>query len=214
VPERRHDLTEGRLYGLAFNKATMTGTWIGPLNPLDPDSDMRARGFQPSVWGFTKAEGIVGAAGSDGIGGGSISMNESGAGADPGRVWRFSQLGGDTIRGEVLVEGDFAQLSRPDNLRYNDAGDLFIMEDHSGGDFTGHTETGDKNDIWVLPRGSQGAGNLTLFATLPHRFEPTGPWFSNDSRILYLSIQADPPFHSRVLAITREGGNFNQPFDR
>jgi hypothetical protein len=214
VPDRRNDLTEGRLYGLAFNKATMTGTWIGPLNPLDPDSDMRARGFQPSVWGFTKAEGIVGAAGSDGIGGGSIAMNESGAGADPGRVWRFTQLGGDTIRGEVVVEGDFAQLSRPDNLRYNGAGDLFIMEDHSGGDFTGHTEAGGKNDIWVLPRGSQGAANLTLFATLPNRFEPTGPWFSNDSRILYLSIQSDPPFHSRVIAITREGGNFNQPFDR
>jgi secreted PhoX family phosphatase len=118
------------------------------------------------------------------------------------------------IRGEVLVEGDCAQLSRPDNLRYNDAGDLFIMEDHSGGDFAAHTETGGKNDIWMLPRGSQGAGNLTPFATLPHRFEPTGPWFSNDSRILYLSIQADPPFHSRVIAITREGGNLNQPFDR
>jgi secreted PhoX family phosphatase len=141
-------------------------------------------------------------------------MNESGAGADPGRVWRFTQLGSDTIRGEVLVEGDFAQLSRPDNLRYNDAGDLFIMEDHSGGDFTGHTETGDKNDIWVLPRGSQGGANLILFATLPHRFEPTGPWFSNDNQILYLSIQADPPFHSRVIAIRRGGGNFNQPFDR
>jgi secreted PhoX family phosphatase len=214
VPDRRNDLTEGRLYGLAFDKATMTGTWIGPLNPLDPDSDMRARGFQPSVWGFTKAEGIVGAAGSDGVGEGSIAMNESGAGADPGRVWRFTQLGSDTIRGEVLVEGDFAQLSRPDNLRYNDAGDLFIMEDHSGGDFTGHTETGDKNDIWVLPRGSQGGANLILFATLPHRFEPTGPWFSNDNQILYLSIQADPPFHSRVIAIRRGGGNFNQPFDR
>jgi hypothetical protein len=72
----------------------MTGTSIGPLNPLDPDTDMRGRGFQPSVWGFTKAEGMVGAAGSRGVGGGSITMNESGAGADPGRVWRFTQLGG------------------------------------------------------------------------------------------------------------------------
>jgi hypothetical protein len=42
TPDAR-DLTTGELYGLAFNKATMTGTWIGPLNPLDPDSDMRAR---------------------------------------------------------------------------------------------------------------------------------------------------------------------------
>ena len=213
VPDRRRDLTKGRLYGLAFNKATMTGRWIGPLNPFDPDTDMRGRGFQPSVWGFVKIEGIVGAAGSAGIGGSSLTMTESSAGGDPGRVWKFTQLGGDTIRGQVLVEGDFAQLSRPDNLRYNDAGDLFIMEDHSSGDFTGHAETGGKNDIWVLPRGSQGAANLILFATLPHRFEPTGPWFSNDNQILYLSIQADAPLHSRVIAITREGGNFNQPYD-
>src|SRR5215204_7640386 len=55
TPDAR-DLTTGELYGLAFNKATMTGTWIGPLNPLDPDSDMRARGFQPAVWGFRSEE--------------------------------------------------------------------------------------------------------------------------------------------------------------
>jgi hypothetical protein len=51
-------------------------------------------------------------------------------------------------------------------------------------------------------------------AALPNRFEPTGPWFSNDNRILYLSIQADPPFQSRVIAIQRTGGNFDQPYDR
>jgi Bacterial protein of unknown function (DUF839) len=214
VPDRRRDLTTGKLYGLAFNHATMTGTWIGPLDPLDPDADMRAHGFQPSVWGFTKAEGIIGAAGSQGVGGSSLTMSESSAGGDPGRIWRFTQLGGATIRGEVLVEGDFGRLSRPDNMRYTDAGDLFLMEDHSGGDFTNHPETGNQNDIWILPRGKQGADNLILFATLPHRFEPTGPWFSNDNRVLYLSIQADPPFHSRVIAISREGGNFNQPYDR
>jgi uncharacterized protein len=214
VPDRRRDLTTGKLYGLAFDRATMTGTWIGPLNPFDPDSDMRARGFQPSVWGFTKIEGIVASGSSDAAGGNSVTMAESSAGGDPGRVWRFTQLGGDTIRGEVLVEGDFARLSRPDNLRYTDAGDLFIMEDHSGGDFTGHPETGDHNDIWILPRGEEGAANLIQFATLPNRFEPTGPWFSFDNHVLYLSIQADPPFHSRVIAITRESGNFNQPYDR
>jgi secreted PhoX family phosphatase len=111
-------------------------------------------------------------------------------------------------------KGDFARLSRPDNLRYTDAGDLFLMEDHSGGDFTAHPETGGANDVWILPRGAEGAANLVLFATLPNRFEPTGPWFSPDGEHLYLSVQADPPFHSRVIAISREEGNFNQPYDR
>jgi secreted PhoX family phosphatase len=66
----------------------------------------------------------------------------------------------------------------------------------------------------VLPRGETGAENLELFATLPNRFEPTGMWFSNDNRIMYLSVQAAPPFQSRVIAIQRTGGNFNQPYDR
>jgi hypothetical protein len=52
------------------------------------------------------------------------------------------------------------------------------------------------------------------FATLPNRFEPTGPWFRFDGEVLCLSIQADPLFHSRVIAITREGATFNQPYDR
>jgi secreted PhoX family phosphatase len=56
--------------------------------------------------------------------------------------------------------------------------------------------------------------NLIPFASMPNRFEPTGPWFSNDNHILYLSVQADPPFRSRVIAIQRTGGNFNQPYDR
>jgi len=35
-----------------------------------------------------------------------------------------------------------------------------------------------------------------------------------DNWILYLSIQADPPFQSTVIAIQRTGGNFNMPYDR
>jgi uncharacterized protein len=213
VPDRGGDLSSGKLYGLAFNRATMTGTWIGPLNPLDPDSDMRARGFQPSVWGFVKHEGIVSTAGAHAGGGNALLMSESGAGAqDPGRIWRFTHLGGDTMRGEVLVEGDWARLARPDNLRMNDAGDAFFMEDHSSGDFN-NPGTGGMNEIWILPRGEEGAQNLILFATLPNRTEPTGPWFSFDNELLYLSVQADPPHRSRVIAI-RHPGNFNQPYNR
>ncbi|MFL5917484.1 MAG: alkaline phosphatase PhoX [Gaiellaceae bacterium] len=211
VPDKHRDLTTGELYGLAFNKATMSGTWIGPLNPLDPDSDMRSRGFQPALWGFNKAEGMVGTASSDGVGGNAVYFSESGVGADPGRIWRIDHLGNDGfVTGRVVVAGDFARLGRPDNLRFTDAGDLFIMEDHSASDFN-RGATGNVNQTWVLPRHEEGAENLILFGTTPD--EATGPWFSFDNKLLYLSIQADPPRVSHVIAI-RHPGNFNQPYDR
>ena len=211
TPDSRRDLTTGKLYGLAFNRATMHGTWIGPLNPLDPDSDMRARGFQPALWGFNKAEGMVGTASSNGVGGHAIYFSESGVGADPGRIWMIDHLGGDPfVTGHVVVEGDFARLGRPDNLRFNDAGDLFIMEDHSASDFN-RGATGRVNQIWILPRHQEGAENLILFASTPD--EPTGPWFSFDNKLLYLSVQADPPRASHVIAI-RHPSNFNRPYDR
>jgi secreted PhoX family phosphatase len=210
VPDKRRDLTTGSLYGLAFSKATGTGTWIGPLNPLDPDTDMRSRGFQPSAWGFNKAEGIVGTAGSSGVGGNAVYFTESGVGADPGRVWTLDHLGNDPfVTGHVVVEGDFARLGRPDNLRFTDAGDLFVMEDHSASDFS-RGATGNVNQIWVLPRHEEGAENLVLFGATPD--EPTGPWFSFDNKLLYLSIQADPPRISHVVAI-RHPRNFNRPYN-
>lgn len=211
TPDNHRDLTHGELFGLAFNKATMSGMWIGPLNPLDPDTDMRSRGFQPAVWGFNKAEGIVGTASSDGVGGNAVYFSESGVGADPGRIWTLDHLGNDPfVTGHVVVEGDFARLGRPDNLRFTDAGDLFIMEDHSASDFN-RGATGNVNQIWVLPRGQEGAENLVLFGATPD--EPTGPWFSFDNQLLYLSIQADPPRVSHVIAI-RAPKSFNQPVYR
>lgn len=210
TPDRRSDLTKGELYGLAFNKAAGTGTWIGPLNPLDPDADMRARGFQPAIWGFVKPEGIVGTASSSAHGGNAVYFSESGSGADPGRIWRLDHLGNDgTVSGHVVVQGDFARLARPDNLRFTDAGDLFLFEDHSASDFN-RGATGNVNQVWVLPRGEEGAANLVLFAQTSD--EPTGPWFSNDNKLLYLSIQAESPRVSRIIAI-RHPGNFNQPYD-
>ena len=173
------------------------GTWVGPLNPLDPDADMRARGVPPAIWGFTKAEGIVGTH-ADGRGGKAVYFTESGAGADPGRVWKLEVGNKNFVKGHVVVEGDFARLGRPDNLRFSPGGDLFIMEDHSASDFA-RGATGNVNQIWVLPHHKEGSSNLVLFGQTAD--EPTGPWFSDNGKLLYLSIQADPPRVSRVIAI-------------
>jgi uncharacterized protein len=210
VPDQGSDLTTGKLYGLFFNRATNTGTWVGPLNPLDPENDMIARVGPPNATNsFGKAEGIVATAGSATLGGNAVVFSESGFGTDPGRVWKLTDLSQDLVKGEVLAEGDFGRLSRPDNLRFNDAGDLFILEDHGSSEFA---QAGGSNDVWVLPRGETGAENLVLFATLPSRGEPTGPWFSNDGKLLYLSVQREG-LPSHVIAI-RSPGNFNQPYDR
>jgi hypothetical protein len=211
VPDNGHDLTTGKLYGLSFDRATGTGVWIGPLDPLAPEADMIAHGQNPATRGFFKAEGMVATASSSGVGGDAIYFSESGVGADPGRIWTIDHLGNDPfVTGHVVVEGDFARLGRPDNLRFTDAGDLFIMEDHSASDFN-RGATGNVNQIWVLPRKQEGAANLILFAATPD--EPTGPWFSFDNQLLYLSLQADPPRVSHVIAI-RHPQNFNQPYDR
>ena len=212
VPDSRRDLTTGRLYGLVFNKVTGTGFWVGPLNPMDPDLDMRSRGYQPSLFGFNKAEGMVATASSSTRGGNAVYFSESGFGADPGRIWTLDHLGNDGfVTGHVVVEGDWARLGRPDNLRFTDAGDLFINEDHSGSDWRNNPSTGGVNQIWVLPRNEEGTDNLVLFGVTPD--EPTGPWFSFDNKLMYLSIQADPPRRSHVIAIEHPG-NFNQPYNR
>jgi secreted PhoX family phosphatase len=208
VPDRANDLTTGSLYGLVFDRATSSGHWVGPLDPFNAEADMVARaGPATAANSFEKAEGMLTAASGD-----AVVFTESGALPNPGNVWKLTDLSQETVHGQIIVAGSFARMARPDNIRFTDAGDLFIMEDHGSADFA-QPGTGGANEVWLLPRGETGAENLELFATLPNRFEPTGMWFSNDSRIMYLSVQADPPFQSRVIAIQRTGGNFNQPYD-
>jgi hypothetical protein len=199
VPDHRRDLSTGKLYGLKFDRATNTGEWVGPLDPMRPEADMIAKvGAPPSAANsFSKHEGMV----RDSRGRGVV-FSESASGADPGRVWLLRD-GPSGVRGEVLVEGDWNRFSRPDNLRFNRSGDLLIFEDN-GSALDTDPRTGGNNQAWVLPRGKTGTDALQHFATIRGGGEGTGPWFSRDRKLLYLSIQdqqqADGS-QSRVLAI-------------
>lgn len=206
VPDHPRDLSSGKLYGLKFDRASGTGEWIGPLDPMAPEEDMEARVGPPTVANsFVKHEGIV----RDHRGRGVV-FSESGAGTDdPGRIWRLRD-GKRGPRAEVLAEGDWAQLSRPDNLRFNRRGDLLILEDN--GSDLGKFGIGDNNQALVLPKGKTGTDALQPFATIRGGGEGTGPWFSRNSKLLYLSIQdqAQPDgSQSRVIAI-RAPKSFNR----
>ena len=199
VPDKRRDLSTGKLYGLKFDRSTNTGEWVGPLDPAKPEADMAARVGPPTAANsFSKHEGIVKAKRGNGV-----VFSESGSGADPGRIWHLTDRKSG-VRGEVLAEGSFAQLSRPDNLRFDRKGNLLIFEDHSSGDIAAHPEIGPDNEVYVLPKGQKGAQNLRKFAQVRNGGEGTGPWFSRNGKILYLSIQDQPRpdgSQSRVLAI-------------
>ena len=146
---------------------------------------------------FAKHEGIVKAKRGHGV-----VFSESAFGSDPGRVWKLTDRKSG-VRGEVLAEGDFSKLSRPDNLRYDRRGNLLIFEDN-GSALDTNPSTGGNNEVYVLPKGAKGAENLRKFATVRGGGEGTGPWFSRNGKILYLSIQdQEQPdgSDSRVLAI-------------
>ena len=142
----------------------------------------RAAGPPTAANSFSKHEGIVKAKRGNGV-----VFSESAFGADPGRVWKLTDRKSG-VRGEVLAEGDFSKMSRPDNLRYDRKGNLLIFEDN--GSSLGDTKpAGPNNEVYVLPKGTKGSENLRKFATVRGGGEGTGPWFSRNGKILYLSIQ-------------------------
>jgi secreted PhoX family phosphatase len=199
VPDKRRDLSKGKLYGLKFDRATKTGEWIGPLDPANAEADMAAKaGAPPSAANsFNKHEGIIKAKRGNGV-----VFSESASGSDPGRVWHLSDRKSG-VKGTVLAEGDFAKMSRPDNIRYDRSGNLLIFEDN-GSALDSNPATGGNNEVYVLPKGKTGSENLRKFATIRGGGEGTGPWFSKHGKLLYLSIQdqAQPDgSESRVIAI-------------
>ena len=197
VPDHQRDLTTGQLYGLDFDRSTNTGTWIALDDPANAEAEMAAKVGPPdSTNSFWKHEGIVKAKHGHGV-----IFSESASSADTGRVWHLVDKK-HGVTGKVLVEGDFAKLSRPDNLRYDRSGNLYIFEDN--GSALANPDTGGNNEVYVLPKGMSGAENLVHLATVRGGGEGTGPVFSRNGKLLYLSIQdQEQPdgSDSRVIAI-------------
>ena len=197
VPAHQRDLTTGQLYGLDFDRSSNTGTWVELDDPANAEAEMIAKvGAPDATNSFSKHEGIIKAARGNGL-----IFAESASGSDPGRIWHLTDRRSG-VTGKVLVEGDFAKLSRPDNMRYDSSGNLYIFEDN--GSALANPATGGNNEVYVLPQGRSGAEDLVHFATVGGGGEGTGPVFSRDGKLLYLSIQDQAQADgsdSRVIAI-------------
>jgi secreted PhoX family phosphatase len=170
---------------------------------MNAEADAAAKIGSPNTYGFQKAEGVVATPN-----GQAVVFSESGSGSFAGAVWQLTPTA-TGVSGKVLVQGSFASLSRPDNLRFTRAGDLMIAEDNGS---SLPSANGGANELRILPKGKSGAENTVVFAVVGGGGEPTGPWFSTNHKILYLSLQ-DANDKSYSLAITG-GKSFAQPYAR
>jgi len=213
VPDRRGDLSSGRLYALrVLSGRTGPAVWE-PLD-LDPatfDSDAAAQAVGATAWDRPEDVEIATSTG-NARGGNSIMYvavtESSDLPQDNGLVLRI-ELKGDEAYVSNYVEpgvnvaveagGDSGTgFDDPDNLALAPNGDLYITEDDA------------PSDVWVARGNGQVASQVELFSRLLDcSAEATGIYFARDGQTLWVNSQ-----HAGLnggddltLAITRVHGN-------
>ena len=107
--------------------------------------------------------------------------------------------------------GEESGFSCPDNLAFDQAGNLWITTDISGRSMN----KADKqympfknNSLFVIPRYGRDAGKIVRVISAPRDAELTGPWFSPDGKTLFLSVQ-----HPGEQTIDTNNPTSRWPFD-
>lgn len=88
--------------------------------------------------------------------------------------------------------GEDNGFSCPDNLAFDLSGNLWMTSDMSGSKMNkkGSPYVPFKNNsLFVIPRYGKDAGKVIRVAAAPRDAELTGPWFSEDGKTLFLSVQ-------------------------
>ncbi|HEY9850486.1 MAG TPA: alkaline phosphatase PhoX [Leptolyngbyaceae cyanobacterium] len=101
--------------------------------------------------------------------------------------WQMLAMGGEPAEGG-------AGFANPDNLLIDGKNNLWMVTDLSSGV---HNDPADKlrrgcfgnNSIWYIPTSGADAGNAYVFGIGPMDCETTGPFFTEDYRTLFLSVQ-------------------------
>ena len=91
-----------------------------------------------------------------------------------------------------LAGGEQEGFSCPDNLAFDQAGNLWITSDISGSVMNKPDQPYmpfKNNSLFVVPRYGDDAGKVIRVASAPKDAEFTGPWFSPDGKTLFLSVQ-------------------------
>ena len=185
VPDRRGDLSSGRLYALKVtggSDGTGQGSWVGPINPLTAATSGTAAG----AMGYNRPEdieiiaGVLYVAVTEGRYSGSTELYD-------GRVLAIdlsSLRVTDFVKPGVNVPvetGAQSGLDNADNLAEGPNGDLVIIEDNV------------PSDIWWAGKDNDGDGvadAVHLFASLSDPgAEGTGIYFGKDSQTMFVNIQ-------------------------
>ena len=91
-----------------------------------------------------------------------------------------------------MAGGEESGFSCPDNLAFDQSGNLWMTTDVSGWAMNNPEEPYmpfKNNSLFVIPRIGEDAGKVIRVASGPRDSELTGPWFSPDGKTLFLSVQ-------------------------
>lgn len=89
-----------------------------------------------------------------------------------------------------LAGGLETNFACPDNMAFDQAGNLWITSDISGSAMNDGVYAPFKNNgLFLVPRSGKNAGKPIQIASAPHDAELTGPCFSPDGKTLFLSVQ-------------------------
>lgn len=109
-----------------------------------------------------------------------------------------------------LAGGPQSGLACPDNLAFDREGNLWVVCDMSSEKIgSGAYKSFGNNGLFVVPTAGDSAGDAFQFASGPIDAELTGPWFTEDGKTLFLSVQHPgelSPSHDKLTSHWPDGG--------
>ena len=180
-------LEKGRLYAADFEH----GRWLEIAQTAEALADARAAALAVKATPVDRPEDLE----IDPIDGSVFIAltNNANHGNFHGHIVRLAEKDGDVASTEFewsifATGGPQSGFSSPDNLLFDDAGNLWMCTDVSDSAVgRGIYSFMANNSMFFFPRG--GSGALYRFATGPIECELTGPAFTPDGSTLFLSVQ-------------------------